>query len=334
MTLPRSLVWEVTGRCSLTCVHCYNVWSRRGCKVAELTPGARLRLVERLATHRRALKAITLSGGEPLLLSDLDQLVARLRHALPSAQINVATNGLLLTPRRAQTLRQAGASAVQLTLLSARPEVHDGLVGQQGAQMMVLAAFAAAKQAGLNVASFFVATRRNVEDLPGAAKLALALGADAVVFNRFQPGGRGLSRWRELTPTADQLARAAGQIRELRTRAPVPLGTPLPPCEAAGLEVLSCPIGTRNAYPCIGPDGDLRPCNHWPVAGGSLLERPLARLLRQPLFRHPPGERPSECQGCSWTRCRGGCPAARMLVGEAIYHYEVAQQTVTAQTAR
>lgn len=331
MTVPRSLVWEVTSRCSLPCVHCYNVWSR-GEHMAELAPGDRLRLVERLAPHRRALRALTLSGGEPLLLSDLEQLVAGIRRVLPRAQINIATNGLLLTPQRARALRRAGASAVQLTLLSARPDIHDGLVGQQGAQMMVLAAFAAAKQAGLGIASFFVGTRRNIEGLPGAAKLALALGADAVVFNRFQPGGRGLSRWRELTPTPDQLARAVTEIQRLRARAPLALGTPLPPCEAVGLEVLSCPIGTRNAYPCIGPDGNLRPCNHWPVGGGSLLERPLEQLLKQPLFRRPPGAPAPECQGCRWTRCRGGCPAARTLAGAAIYR--AAREKATASAAR
>lgn len=320
--IPRSLVWELTARCSLACEHCYNVWyGDRAAPLRELASAERLAIVEGLAPYGRDLEAVTLSGGEPLLLPELELLVAGLRQRLPRARVNVATNGLLLTAERARGLRGAGAQAVQLTLLSPRPEVHDAMVGQQGAQMMVLAALAAAKAAGLVVAAFFVATRRNIADWPGAAKLALALGADAVMFNRFQPGGRGLTRWRELTPTPDQLQRALYQIRELQGRAAVQLGTPLPPCEAAGAPVLGCPIGTRDAYPCIGPDGGLRPCNHWPGSGGSLLELPLERLLRRPLYREPPGGLPDECGGCDDARrCGGGCPAARLLAGEAIYN--------------
>ena len=56
------------------------------------------------------------------------------------------------------------------------------------------------------------------------------------------------------------------------------LGTALPPCELSQrpgkTDLLRCPIGTRNAYPTIGPDGALRPCNHWPTVLGSLLEQP------------------------------------------------------------
>ena len=321
--IPRSLVWELTARCSLACEHCYNVWhGENAAPPRELTPVERLAVVERLAPHGRDLEAVTLSGGEPLLLPDLEVLLVRLRERLPRTRVNVATNGLLLTAGRARGLRDAGAQAVQLTLLSPRPDLHDAMVGQQGAQMMVLAALAAAKSAGLVVAAFFVATRRNIADWPGAAKLALALGADAVMLNRFQPGGRGLARWRELTPTPEQLRRALEQLQELQGRAAVQLGTPLPPCEAAGAPVLRCPIGTRNAYPCIGPDGELRPCNHWPESGGSLNKVPLDRLLGQPLFQEPPGGLPDECVGCDDARrCGGGCPAARVLVGEAVYNH-------------
>jgi len=289
---------------------------------SELSPRARLQLVERLLPLRRGLRALTLGGGEPLLLDDLEQLVVRIHKLLPRTRISLSTSGLLLSASRALALARAGVDVVQLTLLSARPETHDEMVGQQGAHEQVIAALAAVKQAGMLAAVFFVATRRNIGEWPGAARLALALGADALMFNRFQPGGRGLTRWRELTPTPEQLDGAMTRTDELRALGPVQLGTALPPCELSQrpgkTDLLRCPIGTRNAYPTIGPDGALRPCNHWPTVLGSLLEQPLARLLRRP----EPGLRrlPPECVSCRWARrCGGGCPAARALAGQAIY---------------
>ena len=325
-------MWEVTARCPLSCAHCYNVWTIEGAPTPhERSPVQRLALVDRLLPLRRRLRTLTLSGGEPLLLDVLESLVRRIAERKPRVQINLSTSGLLLEERRAHDLARAGVRLVQLTLLSARPETHDRMVGRPGTHEKVLAAMHLARQAGLAVAVYFVATRDNIDEWPGAARLALALGADVLVFNRFQPGGRALSCWRELTPTVVQLQRAMEQVTQLRRMAPVQLGTPLPCCEVGPgrrQDTLRCPIGTANAYPTIGPDGTLRPCNHWPASGGSLLARPLTQVLRHPYFGRPRAGSsgallaalPAECASCKLARgCGGGCPAARCLANDVIY---------------
>jgi AdoMet-dependent heme synthase len=322
--LPQSLVWEVTPRCNLCCAHCYNVWTAPHAALpGELDTSVMVQLLQRLEPHARRLRSFTLSGGEPLLRSDLELLITRTRQTLPSAQINVSTNGYELTSARSRALMNAGANAIQLTLLSADPEVHNEMVGRQGAFQQVLSALACAREAGLKVAIFFVATRRNIHTWPGAARLALALGVNALVFNRFQPGGRALSAWETLTPTSAQLAGALQQIHELRRLADIQLGTPIPPCEwkASGLSarrrrIMACPIGTKHAYPTIGPDGNLRPCNHSPKISGNLLDTPLEALLH----RVPEECLPAECKDCAdKTACQGGCPEARRLAGAPIY---------------
>lgn len=325
--LPRSIVWEVTGRCDLKCAHCYNVWAAEDQTApSDLSTEEGRRVLESVAATALSLESLTFSGGEPLLRADLPVLVSEAKRLLPETQLSVSTNGQRLSPAAARELKARGADVVQLTLLSGDPEMHDGMVGKTGAMDRVLAAISSAKGADLLVAVFFVATRGNIEDFPGAAKLALAVGADTVVFNRFQPGGRGLAGWKELTPSPGQLSTACAQIEELRAITDVSLGTILPPCEmpratVSRRDIFRCPIGTRNAYPAIGPDGLLRPCNHSSLTAGSVLEQGLDELLQQSCMTAlTRGRLPAECTGCDWAAaCNGGCPAARQLVGEQVY---------------
>ena len=200
----------------------------------------------------------------------------------------------------------------------------------------VLASIANAKAAGALVAAFFVAMRDNIGDWPGAAKLAVGAGADAVVFNRFQPGGRGLANWKHLAPEPGQLVEALAQARDLESLCTVNLGTIVPPCELRGAapahlgssrfhHPVACPVGTESAYPCIGPDGTLRPCNHTPRAAGSLLEEDFPVLMRSPCMTRREADTPPECRCCAdFPRCGGGCPSARREAGEPIYACQAA----------
>jgi radical SAM protein with 4Fe4S-binding SPASM domain len=284
------------------------------------------RILETLRPCRGRLKSLAFSGGEPTLRNDLPELIAAARLALPRADINVATNARLLDGHLARTLKASGAQSIQITLLSARPEMHDAMTGSAGSHDSAIAGIAAAKSAGLLVAVFFVGTRCNIADFPGAAKLAFALGADTVIFNRFQPGGRALSQWKKLTPGVTELETAWRQIAELGRIAPVSPATILPPCETPNIartaaDVMACPIGTKTAYPTIDPVGNLRCCNHWPLVAGSLFEKPFRELLRHPaLSRETTAALPAECADCRWASCcRGGCLAARDLAEESIY---------------
>jgi len=323
--VPRTVVWELTPRCDLDCSHCYNIWTVPGAaKPAELDAAGLRTILGRLKKEAPRLRALTFSGGEPLLRPDLPLTVAETRVHLPRTQISVATNGQRLTSTVAVELADAGVSVVQLTLLAGRPELHDQMVGRAGAFERTLAAISVARTAGLRVVVFFVGTAGNIAEFPSVGALAIAVGADALVFNRFQPGGRGLSDWRNLTPTPAKLDRARRQVAALRKTVDVSLGTIIPPCECPTWSeedaALTCPIGSRNAYPTIGPDGSLRPCNHTHAVAGSLLTTSLRGLLARSCMTSIDRRVPVECEGCaSWRECRGACPAARAVTGEWIY---------------
>jgi radical SAM protein with 4Fe4S-binding SPASM domain len=176
----------------------------------------------------------------------------------------------------------------------------------------------AAKRAGAHVVAAFVATRRNIGQAEDVARLALALGADGLMFLRFNPGGVAHERAAELLPDSTQIVAALRVLREQRTRGglPVSVSVPVPPCvvdpaEMEGLGTGFCGAGTERTYLALSPQGEIRPCNHSPTVLGDLRRTTLRRLLRGRAYRGFCKAVPEECRKCPHrATCRAGCRAA------------------------
>jgi cyclic pyranopterin phosphate synthase len=108
---------SVTDRCNFRCVYCMpkEVFGRDHPFLprAELLTFEELERVARLFVGLGVVK-IRLTGGEPLLRRDLEQLVAKLA-PLPGVELTLTTNGSLLA-EKADVLRQAGLQRVSVSL--------------------------------------------------------------------------------------------------------------------------------------------------------------------------------------------------------------------------
>jgi MoaA/NifB/PqqE/SkfB family radical SAM enzyme len=103
-----------TRRCNLTCAYCneYDDFSKP-VPVAEM-----YRRIDKLADLGTTI--ISMSGGEPLLHPDLDDLIARARsHGCISGMI---TNGYLLMPDRIKRLNRAGLEHMQISIDNVKPD--------------------------------------------------------------------------------------------------------------------------------------------------------------------------------------------------------------------
>src|SRR6267142_6785998 len=82
--------------------------------------------VQRIAREAAelAVKEIFVTGGEPFLLEDIDEILLSCAAAAPTT---VLTNGMLFTGRRAETLRTLPRDRIvlQISLDSATPDRHD-----------------------------------------------------------------------------------------------------------------------------------------------------------------------------------------------------------------
>ena len=84
---------------------------------------ARVKQIAREATEL-GVKEIFVTGGEPFLLKDIDEILIACADAAPTT---VLTNGMLFTGRRAETLRSLPRDRIvlQISLDSATPDRHD-----------------------------------------------------------------------------------------------------------------------------------------------------------------------------------------------------------------
>ena len=101
-------------RCNLSCTYCneYDDFSK---PVPTETVIGRINQLADLGTS-----ILTLSGGEPLLHPDLDDIIAAMRRRGLIA--GMITNGYLLTPDRVQRLNRAGLDHMQISIDNVMPD--------------------------------------------------------------------------------------------------------------------------------------------------------------------------------------------------------------------
>ncbi|WP_036824179.1 GTP 3',8-cyclase MoaA [Pontibacillus yanchengensis] len=108
--------------------------------------------IEMLATSfaHLGVKKIRITGGEPLLRKDLDQLIKKLVNIDGIEDIGLTTNGIYL-PKYAQQLKKAGLKRVNISLDAIHNDVFKGINGRNVGVSPVLKGIDAAKRAGLGV---------------------------------------------------------------------------------------------------------------------------------------------------------------------------------------
>ncbi|MBN1440154.1 MAG: radical SAM protein [Anaerolineales bacterium] len=318
-----SLIFEVTQRCNHACLHCYNVWAGEDECARTYPPYPRgeldtKRTLDLLgkALDETVCSHVTLTGGEPLLREDLPAILEYLRGR--NVRTTVISNGRLLDQRMAADCLDRGAALFELPLLSHKREVHDRMSGAPGAWEAVLDAMANLRLLRGRFIAVFVATKLNLDDVRGTMKLAFAFGAQGMMFNRFNPGGRGRANLEMLLPSRGGIRRALEEAAAASAEfdLPVSCSIPIQPCliDMSAFPRFGtgfCAAGTDRAYFTLDPLGNVRPCNHTPTILGNLREESFADLAASARMRAFAEAMPAFCGPCSRRmECRGGCKAA------------------------
>ncbi len=159
---------SVTDKCNLRCTYCMPEngldWLTKD-KV--LTAAEIVRLVG-IGVDRLGVRELRLTGGEPLVRKDLAEIVAGLRAAHPQLPISLTTNGVGLA-KRAQSLKDAGLSRINISLDTLHPEAFAQLTRRPFLDQ-VLAGVEAAHAAGLGPIKINAVLMRGIND-DGAAEL-------------------------------------------------------------------------------------------------------------------------------------------------------------------
>ena len=179
------VVWNMTRRCNLRCVHCYSR-SQNKAYPGELTTAEGKALIDDLAAF--SCPVILFSGGEPLMRPDLPDLV---RHATDRGiRAVISTNGTLINGDFAKTFRRFGLSYVGVSLDGLR-ETHDRFRGVTGAFDEAMAGIRTCLAEGIKVGVRFTINRRNAADIPAIFDLIEAEGIPRACFYHLVYTGRG-----------------------------------------------------------------------------------------------------------------------------------------------
>lgn len=160
-----------TRRCNLSCAYCneYDDYS------APVPTGEMLRRIDWLAEQGTGI--ITISGGEPLLHPELDEIIRYIRGRGIIA--GMITNGYLLTAQRIERLNQAGLEFLQISLDNVMPdEASKKSLKVLDAKLRLLAEHA---EFHVNINSVLGSGVRNPEDALVVAYRAIQLGFTSTV---------------------------------------------------------------------------------------------------------------------------------------------------------
>jgi len=124
---PFQVVWDVTYACNLHCKHCYATAGKPW--EDELTTEEAKHAID--IFDRAGVTIIAFSGGEPLVRPDIMELV---RYAADKGiYVAMATNGTLITKKKAKEMKDAGVEFVQISLDGIDADTHDKFRGVKGA---------------------------------------------------------------------------------------------------------------------------------------------------------------------------------------------------------
>lgn len=185
---PLIVLFELTRACELACRHCRAEAVRRA-DPDQLTTTEVLGTLDDLGSLGAPRPIVVLTGGDPLLRDDLEQLV---RHGTTlGLAMAVSPAG---TPRANRShlagLRRAGASTVSFSLDGASPATHDAFRGVEGSFDWTLAGCRAASAVGLRLQINTTVSAETVTELPDIARLVARLQAKLWSVFFLVPTGR------------------------------------------------------------------------------------------------------------------------------------------------
>ena len=317
---PFLVALNLTRRCNLACAHCYlDAGTRKDGERGELTTDEVKAIIDDIANLSEETMVV-LTGGEPMVRRDLENLVA---HAAGRGLMPViGTNGTLLTAERAAGLKEAGLQGMGISLDSLDPEHHDEFRGQKGSWAKAMGAIDQCRKSKIRFQIHFSVTDDNAHELDNM--IAFAKEAKAFVLNVFflVCTGRGEKVTNISSETYDDVLRRVTQSARdeqgLIVRAKcaphfkrmaLELDPTWPVTAAHGYEAGGCLAGTR--YARVTPEGDVTPCPYMEQSVGNVRDHNFSDLWQHAeIFqdlREPKLE--GRCGACEYTKLCGGCRA-------------------------
>ena len=252
---PLWLLAELTYRCPLHCVFCYNPVDY-ATQPDELSTDDWIRVLR----QARELGAVQcgLSGGEPMLRDDLEVIVAE-AHRL-GYYTNLLTSGVGLTEARAAALKAAGLDHVQLSFQDSTREMNDFLSHTKTFELKNRVA-KIIKDHGWPMVMNVVIHRLNIDHIGRIIEMASELGAEYVELANTQYYSWAFVNRAQLLPTREQLVRAEAVTDEWRKKLEGRTKLFFVAPDYHEGKAKKCVNGWGSMFLTVTPDGTALPCH-------------------------------------------------------------------------
>ena len=302
--------WEITRRCNLSCPHCYTAAENRTRN--EMTAAECRDIIDILADWK--VTAIGWTGGEPLMRGDLEDVISYA--AEKGIKSGITSNGTLLDKKRAASLKEAGASFIQISLDGSSAEKNEKMrKATVEDYSRILGAIRACQELELRLDLAMLIGQENLDDAAEFMNLARREGVARVRFCGFVPWGRGKhARVMERLSFNKRLHDLKNFIEKAsESENPVamfdPAFGPLPP----DYLYHTCVAGVKLFY--LSAFGDVYPCTSLiskEFCIGNIRERTLPEIWDDPrmtqIAEFPRESIHGPCRDCRYfSDCRGGC---------------------------
>jgi len=313
-----SVTLAVTNRCNYNCWHCYNAGRSQD--------DIPLPVLKKIIQEIQDLGCVkmTLSGGEPLLREDLEEIAGSFDKR---TCLTLNTTGAGLTSERALALHQRGLFGLGVSLDSIDPEEHDRLRGVKGAFQTALQALEIAAQHGLYPYIISVATHDFLKSERFLPFIRFASTSGALEIHLLEPSATG-----KLAGNSEVLLGPSDRQLILDYQKKVAQDDDLPILSSftylESPEAFGCGAGLTHLY--IDGSGEVCPCNLVPLSFGNITHEPLKAVLdkmgcyfQKPreacvgriLARHIEGDRLPLCLDESMRICEKYLPALHPIPG-------------------
>jgi len=317
------LAINLTEKCNMACAHCYlDAKTLKQGAASELGTDEVCELLSQLAS-RSTQTMVVLTGGEPLLRADLEEMIQH-GSGLGLSMV-IGTNGTALTERRVQSLKRAGLLGVGISVDSLQAEKHDQFRGLKGSWAKTMNGIEACRKHGLSFQIHFTVTRRNHHEIKAITEFSHEVGARVLNFFFLVCTGRGKS---VQDIDADNYERVLKEIIETQSNYPemiirarcaphfkrvaYQLNPQSKLNKISGMDGDGCTAGIH--YARVSPTGTVTACPYIEQGVGTIREQdfwqlwdhaPQFELLRNPVLA-------GRCGECEFRLLCGGCRARPM----------------------
>ncbi len=252
---PLWLLAEVTYRCPLHCVFCYNPVNYAANKKELSTDEWKdvLRQARKLGAAQ-----LGFSGGEPLVRDDLEELIGE-AHQL-GYYTNLITSGVGMTEARISKMKELGLDHIQLSFQDSTKEMNDFLSSTKTFDLKSKVA-ALIKKYDYPMVLNVVLHRYNLDHIGRIIEMAVEMGVEYLELANTQYYAWGEINRAQLMPTREQLERAEAIVNEYRAKLGNKIKLLFVVPDYFEDKPKACMNGWGSVFLAVAADGSALPCH-------------------------------------------------------------------------